>query len=174
MTRSRIQALALAATAVGAVLVVATKCGSVQDSTGTKVAAAPAETDYSPGDHYVDHVVDGDTLWLRKNDKTIKVRLLRVDAPELGEFGFDEAKDELQRQLGDESAIRLEFEEERTDVHGRTLAYLIIDGKNVNVEMVRSGWSPYFDRYGKGRYEAQFADAQSHAKSERLGIWGNR
>ena len=174
MTRATLWVVAIATVSVGAVGFLAPRCSQPGPAPGKSAAPISAEVDYSPGDHYVDHIVDGDTLWLRKGDKTLKVRLLRVDTPELGEFGFDEAKAELQRQLGDESAIRLEFEEERTDEHGRTLAYLIIDGKNVNVEMVRSGWSPYFDRYGKGKYEAQFRDAQNNAKREQLGIWSNR
>jgi micrococcal nuclease len=97
-----------------------------------------------------------------------------VDTPEQDEFGYKQSTDELQRQLGDESAIRLEFEEERLDPHGRTLAYLFVDGKNVNVEMVRSGWSPFFDRYGKGRYQAEFEAAEQEARQARIGIWSNR
>ncbi|MBC8064503.1 MAG: thermonuclease family protein [Chlorobia bacterium] len=143
------------------------------------VALAPLvsstkEPNYAPGDYYVDHIVNGDTLWLRKGEATIKVRLLRVDTPELNEFGFKEATDELQRQIGDESKIQLEFEEERLDPHGRTLAYLFIDGKNVNLEMVRSGWSPFFDRYGKGRYSQEFESAESEAIQAKAGLFANR
>lgn len=148
-------------------------CGCQPDPAPQPDIAAPA-ANYEPGDYYVDHVVDGDTLWVRRQNERLKVRLLRVDAPELNEFGFREATDELERQLGDESAIRLEFEEERLDPHGRTLAYLFIEGKNVNVAMVRSGWSPFFDRYGRGRYAQEFRQAQQEAKKDRLGVWSNR
>lgn len=138
------------------------------------ITNAPIEPNYAPGDYYVDHIVDGDTLWLRKDNETIKVRLLRVDAPETDEFGYKDATDELQHQVGDESKIQLEFEEERKDGFGRTLAYLFVDGKNVNLEMVRTGWSPYFDRYGKGRYRDLFEDAEEEAKRNKTGVWAGR
>lgn len=132
------------------------------------------ERNYDPGDHYVDHVVDGDSVWLRKDDRLIEVRLLRVDTPERDEAGYKEASEELQRLVGDESSIRLEFEEERTDEHGRTLAYLFVEGRNINVDMVRSGWSPFFDRYGRGKYASEFEAAQAEARRDRRGIWANR
>ena len=148
-----------------------------QDSRAVEPSKPPAISSaatYAPGDYYVDHVVDGDTLWLRKDGVLTKVRLLRVDAPESNEFGYREATQELERQLGDESSIKLEFEEERADEFGRLLAYVFVEGKNVNVALVRSGWSPYFTRYGRGKYQSDFRQAESEARKEKLGIWANR
>ena len=138
------------------------------------VDAPNDEARYRPGEYYVDQIVDGDTVWLRKGDERIKVRLLRIDAPESNEFGYREATEELQRQLGDESAVSLEFENEREDEHGRTLAYIFVEGKNVNLAMVQSGWSPFYERYGRGKYASEFRSAEQAAKRERLGLWSNR
>jgi micrococcal nuclease len=132
------------------------------------------EANYDPGDYYLDHIVDGDTVWVRKGSDLTNVRLLRVDAPERDENGYAEATQELQRLLGDESSIRLEFEEEPKDEHGRTLAYLFVEGRNVNVDLVRSGWSAFFDRYGRGKYAKEFVAAEAEARRERRGIWSNR
>jgi hypothetical protein len=40
------------------------------------------------------------------------------------------------------------------------LAYLFVEGTNVNVEMVRQGWSPFWTKYGRGRYAADFEAAE--------------
>ena len=139
----------------------------------TQPVASPG-ANYNPGDYYLDHVVDGDTIWVRKGSDTLNVRLLRVDTPEMDDIGYQEATKELQRLLGDESTIRLEFEEELKDDHGRTLAYLFVEGRNINVEMVRTGWSPYFDRYGRGKYARDFEAAESEARRARRGMWAQR
>jgi micrococcal nuclease len=164
----------LAFIAVATAISVGCRNASTEAAAPSFQPSAGSEANYQPGDYHVDHVVDGDTVWLRKGNSTVKVRLLRVDAPELNELGFQEATEELRRQIGDESSVHLEFEEERLDPHGRTLAYLFVDGKNVNVAMVASGWSPFFDRYGRGKYASEFRAAEKAAKSDDLGIWANR
>jgi hypothetical protein len=44
--------------------------------------------------------------------------------------------------------------------YGRVLAYLFVDGTNVNVEMVRQGWSQFWTKYGRGRYATVFEAAE--------------
>lgn len=75
--------------------------------------------------------------------------------------------------------VRLEKEaDDRTlDIFGRYLVYAICvmkDGTevNYNVECVRQGYSPYFNKYGNSlRFNAEFVDAQNYAKENKLGIW---
>jgi micrococcal nuclease len=174
MNRLTILALGTAVLMIGAAILLARPQKVETRATEAGSPKPSIEPDYSPGDHYVDQLVDGETLWLRKGNEMVEVRLLGVDAPNGGDFGFKEAILELQRQLGDESAIRLEHEEVRKDDKGKTLAYLFIDGRNVNVEMVRSGWAKYFDGLGEGRYRADFRKAAEEAKRGGLGIWANR
>jgi len=62
------------------------------------------------------------------------------------------------------------------DVYGRYLAYVVANkgGKQLcyNVELVRSGMSPYFPKYGNSRrYHAEFIAAQEEAKQAQRGIW---
>jgi len=75
--------------------------------------------------------------------------------------------------------VRLEKEDdERTiDIFGRYLVYVIAimkDGTeiNYNVECVRTGYSPYFNKYGNSkRFHTEFVEAQNSAKENGLGIW---
>ena len=58
--------------------------------------------------------------------------------------------------------------------YGRLLAYVIIDGVNFNLELVRQGLSPYYTKYGHSeRYDAEFIAAEKEARDEGLGIWGD-
>ncbi|MEO8664584.1 MAG: thermonuclease family protein [Ignavibacteria bacterium] len=75
--------------------------------------------------------------------------------------------------------VRLEKEDdERTvDIFGRYLVYVIAvmkDGTemNYNVECVRQGYSPYFNKYGNSkRFHNEFVEAQNYSKQNSLGIW---
>ncbi|HRA99206.1 MAG TPA: thermonuclease family protein [Ignavibacteria bacterium] len=73
---------------------------------------------------------------------------------------------------------RLEKEDENRslDIFGRYLVYMFIekDGKqiNYNVEIVRLGYSPYFNKYGNSKkYHNDFLEAQEYAMNNKLGIW---
>ena len=74
--------------------------------------------------------------------------------------------------------VRLERDNnERTvGTFGRSLVYVIAykDGEeiNYNIECVRQGYSPYFNKYGDSRsYHDEFVEAQNFAKENKLGIW---
>lgn len=120
---------------------------------------------------HVTEIIDGDTIKLSDGRK---VRLLRVDTPERGEPGFFQSAAALESMLSDSKPLRLEFEEEKLDRHGRTLAYLWVGEKQINLEMVRSGWSPFYDDYGTGRYAPQFRRAEAEARRQHIGIWSRK
>lgn len=120
--------------------------------------------------------VDGDTLELLYQPRTAikeKIRLLRINTPERGEPGYLQARKALQ-QLTAHRTLALEFEtpdQPKRDRYGRLLAYVIADGVNVNIEMVRLGWSTYWTKYGRSRYEHAFQQAQRTARTARRGLW---
>jgi micrococcal nuclease len=119
-------------------------------------------------------VADGDTLRALIGGKSEWVRFLRIDTPEKGERGYLRSREALIDLVGGKD-ITLVFEKEgipeRND-YGRLLAYVFHEGKNVNVEMVRGGWSPFWTRYGKGRFARAFREAEASARSEGRGNWG--
>ena len=56
--------------------------------------------------------------------------------------------------------------------YGRLLAYILVDGENFNVELVRQGLSPYYTKYGHSdAFDAEFEAAEVSAKRQDLGIW---
>jgi micrococcal nuclease len=118
----------------------------------------------------VTRVVDGDTLHVVREGKDVTVRLLRVNTRERGEWGYKQGQTALRRWV-EGKRVRLEGEGEVKDRYGRSLAYVFVGNANVNLEMVRSGWSPFYVRYGKGRYAADFAAAEAEARRAKRGLW---
>ncbi len=124
----------------------------------------------------VTKVKDGDTLVVRQEDpeRIETVRLLRINTPEKDERGYEEAKEAL-KYLVRGADVTLEFENEgpeKRDGFGRLLAYVHADGLNVNLELVRQGWSAFYTKYGKGRMAAEFEKAEAEARRAKVGLWG--
>jgi micrococcal nuclease len=138
-------------------------------------AEAPARTAGAAprlGSCQVTHVTDGDTLNVRCGARKERVRMLQIDTPERGEPLYEEAGDALEALIAGRS-IELERGPEERDAHGRVLAYVYVDGENLNLSMIRDGWSPYFDRYGAGAYPREFRDAERAAREAGMGIWAS-
>jgi endonuclease YncB( thermonuclease family) len=124
----------------------------------------------------VTRVVDGDTLDVSCSTFSTRVRLLRINTPERERRGYREARNAL-RGLVRGQNVYLAFERpgapERGD-HGRLLAYVHVGERNVNVEMVRLGWSRFWTRYGEGRFAGQFRQAEREARDKGHGLWARR
>jgi len=117
-------------------------------------------------------VRDGDTILLADG---VRVRLIQVDAPELGvECWGDEAAAALGRLVRRGTALRLEADShlDAVDRHGRLLRYAHAGGRNVNVELVRLGAAaPYFYRGERGRHADELLAAARAARAARRGLW---
>ena len=130
---------------------------------GVAADALPADAE---GPCRVLHVIDGDTVRLRCGDDEMKVRLLRIDTPERDEPRYREAREAL-RRLVDGRDVHFTYEEPGQPTrgnYGRLLVYLHAGGKNVNVEMVRAGWSAFDTRWGEGRFASAFRAAEREAR----------
>ena len=123
-------------------------------------------------------VIDGDTIDVQYTPPQIaveeRIRLLYVDTPERGEPLYKEAGEALAALIGDRP-VRLEFEQPGTPErggYGRLLAYVYLDGKNLNLELVRQGFSAHYMKYGRGRFADRFDATEREAKGANRGIWG--
>jgi endonuclease YncB( thermonuclease family) len=111
-------------------------------------------------------VHDGDTLRLRTETATIKVRLFGIDAPELGQ-PFSRASREKLSGLTFGRPVQLVIHGK--DAYGRHLAEVLLeDGTNVNHEMVRAGMAYYFRKYTRSK---ALENMEDEARRERRGVW---
>jgi len=152
------------------------------DYHGRPIPSIPVRKSQPSIDSYclVRKVIDGDTIVVEYKGKSEKVRFLCVNTPEsvhpdkkqnvpMGKVASRYTKNNL---LGEK--VGLEFEGRRRGNYGRLLAYVIIDGVNFNIELVKQGLSPYYTKYGLSKkYDRQFREAERYARKHRLNIWGD-
>ena len=127
----------------------------------------------------VTRVVDGDTFWIDDgSEKGRKIRLIGVDAPEtrntgrrsVGYYG-QEAKKYLAELLLDQP-VRLEYDLDRTDRYGRTLAYVYLrDGTFVNAELLKQGYAMVLTVPPNVRFADEFVRYQAEARAKERGLW---
>ena len=102
----------------------------------------------------VERVIDGDTF--KGENETI--RMLGINTPETGEKYYEEAKNFLKKEISNAS-VNLEFGKERKDRYGRTLAYVFLGNKDINLELVENGFANYYFPSGKDKHYNEFKNA---------------
>ena len=118
-------------------------------------------------------VIDGDTILL---DGDERVRLIGVDTPELHrpntpvQYYAREAS-AFTRRLVEHRKVHLEYDHDRRDKYGRTLAFVYLsDGTFVNLEIVRQGSGFAYTRF-PFRYLDEFRAAERAAREAGAGLW---
>ena len=124
----------------------------------------------------VDYVHDGDTLFVILNGSKVKVRLIGMDTPEIGnnaECYGDSARDVLRDLLPVGSTVSLAPDVEELDQYGRSLFYLWRDdGTFVNLSLLETGAGEFVVYPPNTRYSEEFAAAEGRAQEAGLGLWG--
>ncbi|MFC1654263.1 thermonuclease family protein [Myxococcota bacterium] len=126
-----------------------------------------------PSSATVTRIVDGDTVELE--DKT-KVRYLMIDTPE-STGGADDCYGQestgYNRDLVLDRKVKLTYDVECTDFFDRLLAYVEVDGTEVNLRMVEYGYacSLYIPPNGEDR-RAEFENLEAAARAADRGMWG--
>jgi len=126
----------------------------------------------------VTRVLDGDTFHCIPDilingakfhkDGTISVRLRGVDAPEKRQPSGIEAKESLKELIG-RKTVKLDIKD--IDRYGRVVAYVFVNGVNVNLEQVKRGYAWAYSEYLNRPYASEFYDAERQARKQRLGLW---
>ena len=126
-------------------------------------------------------VVDGDTIKALINNETVKIRLLLVDTPEskhpdknrnvpLGATATDFTKDFLKNEK-----IKLEYDEEKTDKYGRTLAYVYreSDGKCLNEALILASLAKVVKYEPNVKYYKEYKELERQVRPSAQGIWAD-
>jgi micrococcal nuclease len=137
-----------------------------------KQAPTPAPSEQAAVN--VVRIVDGDTLLLEHG---VRVRFLGVNTPEIAhddqpeELLGPEAK-EFTRKFIEGKSVTLEYDQEREDQYGRTLAYVYADGQMLNEALIEAGLSEAVTRHPyRSDRKRLFEAAESRAYGKKIGIW---
>jgi micrococcal nuclease len=124
-------------------------------------------------EYVVKKVIDGDTIQLESGET---VRYIGIDAPELyikeggSEFYAKEAA-RFNKKLVFLKRVKLEFDDERQDSHGRMLAYVFVKNTFVNAELVRQGYAKVMVKPPNTKYKDVLLAQQQKAIDEDKGLW---
>jgi len=141
-----------------------------------------ATTPPLPNDTYpVAKVIDGDTISIIKDGKTVTLRLIGLDTPEtvdprkpvqcFGKAASDKAKELLAGKT-----VRLEFDSSQglLDKYGRTLAYVFLPGGTLfNQYMIAEGYAHEYTYDLPYKYQREFKAAEARAREEKKGLWAD-
>ena len=128
------------------------------------------------GHFKVVRVYDGDTVKAIGHDIEIKVRLVGIDAPETSKgkrkpgqpFGRKAEKHLAGLVLNK----TVDIKGYGSDRYGRILAEIYLDEKNINLEMVKTGYAEvYSGPPPRGFYMRGYQKAETLARNSSRGIW---
>lgn len=111
-------------------------------------------------------VHDGDTLTcLDENNQQQKVRLAEIDAPELGQDFGKVSREALASMVFGKT---VEVVDDGKDRYGRWIGRVLVNGTDVNREMVATGNAWHYAAYSKDKSLAQL---QADARGKQIGLW---
>ena len=113
----------------------------------------------------VDRIIDGDTFIIEGNRQ---VRLMSVNAPEVGLCGSDQATAKLTELI---SGKKVRLAGEINDHYGRFLALVYVDDKLVNEQMILSGWARFTSTASPE--SEKLKSAFQKIKTEKLGVFSD-
>lgn len=152
-----------------AIAVILSFAAGVMVGRGTAPMRASENSPVFEGLVKVSRVIDGDTIEIEGGEK---VRYLGVNTPESTTkkecFGHEAAV--RNRELVEGKVVRLERGKLDREKYGRLIRYVYVDGKLVNLELIREGYAFAYMVKGMNRAD-EFENAEREARDARRGMW---
>ena len=123
--------------------------------------------------------VDGDTFKIKLKDEVAFVRMLAIDTPEsvkpesVVEYYGKEASEYTCNKLKNAKSIKLEYDDksDKYDKYDRLLAWVFIDNKLLQEELVENGYAKVAYLYDDYKYIKLLQEKQELASAKKIGIW---
>jgi micrococcal nuclease len=116
----------------------------------------------------VTQVIDGDTIDVRMNGATYRVRYVGVNTPERDEACYSEAR-AANVALVNGQQIRMLRDQSDTDQYGRLLRYIFVGERFVNAELIANGWAEAVEYAPDRRFTADFRRLEREATATGAG-----
>jgi len=127
----------------------------------------------------VTKVIDWDTVQINYNWNNTLLRLIWIDSPESYKLRFwykecfwEDASRYL-KNIIEWKDIKIEFDESqwKTDKYWRYLAYIFLDWKNINEEMIKNGYAWEYTYNKAYKYKNNFKSSQKLASKNKSWLW---
>ena len=123
--------------------------------------------------------MDGDTFKAILHDKEVTIRMLAIDTPEsvkpdtIPEYYGKEASEYTCNRLTNAKKIELEYDpkSDKKDKYDRVLAWVFVDNKLLEEELVSQGYAEVAYLYSDYKYSNELKIKQELASAKGLGIW---
>ncbi len=125
-------------------------------------------------------VLDGDTVLIRRSNGLVKIRLSGIDAPEKAQIFGETSRRSLSGMV---LGKQVKVDSRATDQYGRMVAYLSVNGLDVNAEQIRRGmaWAAAGWRHSRRQSPRDplhgshaLAALQEEARRIPRGLWAQR
>ena len=123
--------------------------------------------------------IDGDTAELNVKGKKYTFRFLAIDTPETVKpntkvaFMGKRASNYTKTALKKAKKIQIQYDGSKTDRYGRRLAWIWVDGKLLQKQLVQKGYARVYYIYGNYKYTKTLQAAEKVARRKKLGVWKN-
>ena len=124
----------------------------------------------------VTRVIDGDTIKAQSHDVEIRVILVGIDAPETSkkksELGqpYSQSAKEYLAELILNKTVDIKFH--GLDKYDRALGVIVLEGKNINLEMVRAGLAEAYRGKPASKFNPfPYLSAEEEAREAKRGMW---
>jgi endonuclease YncB( thermonuclease family) len=111
-------------------------------------------------------VSDGDTIWVMHRGHETKIRLFGIDCPERYQPFGNRARRFTARMVFRKI---VEVQKVDTDSYGRTVAWVSVDGRSLNEELLRAGLAWWYRYYAEDEQELE--RLESEARENKIGLW---
>jgi endonuclease YncB( thermonuclease family) len=114
-------------------------------------------------------ITDGDTIKVLRKGEEVKIRLEGIDCPESHQAFGNKAK-QATSDLAFGKTVTVQAKGK--DRYQRTLADIILpDGKNLNRELVRTGFAWWYRKYSK---DESLGKLEAEAREAKRGLWADK
>jgi len=117
-------------------------------------------------------IADGDTITVLDGiNAQHRIRLQGIDAPESNQAFGTQSKKNLSDMIFDRE-VTVEYE--KTDQYGRLVGKILLDGRDINLEQVKTGMAWHYKEYQREQSPVDrelYARAEDEARNARRGLW---
>jgi len=122
------------------------------------------------------YCIDGDTFNALIDNNPTTIRLLAVNTPEntnKKEYYGEESSNYTCELLKSAQQIKIEYDNnsDLKDKYQRTLGWIFIDDKLLQLFIIENGYGEVKYLYGDYKYTDKLLKAETTAKTNKLGIW---